>query len=293
MNRSSRRRRNPWKSASVGLGRWRKTVMRSFRYKPGRAKPILMVLGCPRSGTTLLTHMFDLDSSSRVYRTDEGLFDKANEVSPGRLRPLPWVQERLLAERAAFIQFKPQVESQRARELLEGLPESRIIWLYRHFMDVGRSTVSHGRGKQAHRNIQPIIQGDPDDWRCQNLDPATRETISGLYRPDLDPMSVAALFWYARNSLYFQQDLASLPRVCLMRYDDLVNDAMGVMEDVYDWMELPFPARKLASFKFSSSIGRGRGLEIDPAVKALGDELLDRFSKLPHVGIGGANLSLL
>ncbi len=268
-------------------------MLRSLRHKPGQEKPILMVMGCQRSGTTLLTHMFDLDPTSRVYRTDEVLFDKETEVAAGRLKPLPWIHQHLLRERAAFIQIKAQVELQRARELLEDLPGSRIIWLYRHFMDVGRSTISHGRGKQAHRSLQPILQGNQADWRCQNLDPAVQETIAGLYRPDLDPMSVAALFWYARNSLFFQQDLADDPRVCLMRYDDLVNDAMGVMEDVYDWMELPFPADKIVSFKFSSSIGRGRGLEIDPVVKDLCDELLNRFSQLPHVGIGGANLSLL
>jgi len=281
------------KTFTIRLGRWRKSMLRNMRHKPGQEKPILMVMACPRSGTTLLTHMFDLDPSSRVYRDHEILFDQETEVAPARLKPLSWVQQQFLKDRASFIQFKPLTESQRAHELLEGLPGSRIIWIYRHYMDVGRSTVSHGRGKQAHRSLQPILQNDQADWRCQHLGAEIRETIAGHYRPDLDPMSVSALFWYARNSLYFQQELAAEPRACLMRYDDLVNDSMGVMEDVYDWMERPFPAQKFASFKFSSSIGRGRGLEIDPAVKDLCDELLNRFSELPHVGIGGANLSLL
>jgi len=269
----------------------RKGLYRALRCRRDPAKPVVVVLGCQRSGTTLLSHMFNLDLASRIYEEmDPPLVEPSAAAEFIRLRPLPRVREHLAADRARFVLIKPLVESQRAHALLDELPTARVVWLYRHHLDVARSNLALFGRRNGIDDLRPIAAGAQDDWRCQDLPAAAQATIGELFREDMDELSAAALFWWARNTLFFAQDLAVEPRVRVLRYDDLVTAPAAVMRELYAWLGLPYPGDRITADVFASSVGRGRDLGLEPQVTRLCEDMLARLEALPRLA-GGAPAS--
>ena len=72
-------------------------------------KHIVFILGCQRSGTTLMTRIFNRDLQTRVYTA----FSDLSSLDPDRLRldPHHMIAERFRKDNAAMVVAKPIVES--------------------------------------------------------------------------------------------------------------------------------------------------------------------------------------
>jgi hypothetical protein len=261
-----------------------KAVLRRLRCPARPDKGVAMVLGCQRSGTTLLSSIFDRDMTSRVYGELDAALTDERDGTPIRLRELAAIRERIAGDHARFVLIKPLVESQRAHELLAGIPGSRAIWLFRHHLDVARSNLAHFGDRNGIDDLRWIARARTDNWRCENLSDEVRNRIQGLFREDMDCLSAAALFWWARNSLFFSQELNNEPRVRVLRYDDLVESPAEVMRSLYCWLGFPYPGDRITSDVFVSSIGRGRDLRLEPEVAELCEEMQARLESLPRIG---------
>jgi len=184
------------------LYRLRKRLHQRLTYAPGQEKTVVFIVGCQRSGTSMLHHLLRQDRETVTY--DELSPLSTRDAAAGlRWKPLPEVRQRILADRSPLVVTKPLVESQRLAELLDLFPSTRGIWMYRHFADVAVSNVKHFPAGTGLRDLRPIVDDDRTNWRAENLDPAAARVVRDLYREDLGPHDVAALFWYARNSLFF------------------------------------------------------------------------------------------
>jgi hypothetical protein len=262
--------------------RLRKRLHQYTRYRPGAAKPVLFIVGCQRSGTSLVHHLLRLDLDTVTYDEESAL--SAGDAAEGlRWAPLPEVARRFEADRAALIVTKPLVESQNLDRLLGALPGSRALWMYRDYRAVARSNVAYFPDGTSHSDILPIIAGDQANWRAERLGAGARDLLRSLYRPDLSAHDAAALFWYARNSLVFEHGLSADPRVRACRYEELLADPAGIMRAVYAFLERPWPGDRIVADVEPAPKRAPRPLDLEPAIAEACAGLLARLDAVPRI----------
>lgn len=262
--------------------RLRKRIRQYFKYSPGTEKKVLFVVGCQRSGTSMIHHLFRLDWNTVTY--DEISPLSLSDPNRFRMDPLPVVRALIMAQRAPLVVAKPLVESQNTGALLDAFPEAKAIWMFRNYQDVARSNLKFFGEDTGHRDLAPILAGDGGNWRSEHVDQQTLKVLRRLYKPDLPPHDAAALFWYVRNRLFFARGFSENPRVGLCRYEDLVSDPIGTMKASYGFIDSPYPGDRIIKDVFSHSKGKGRHLDLTPAVKDACRELLECLESLPRMG---------
>jgi len=249
-------------------------------------RAILVVLGCQRSGTSMMLRAIDQDWDAKVF----GEFSSINlPAGPGhhegdprqqfsiRMRPLAQVDAELARLRYRIVALKPLVESQRAAEILESIDGARLVWMYRDYRDVSRSIVGTF-GKDIHRrNLEPIIRSEPGNWRSESVAEDVRAVVANHYSPDMDPLDGAALFWYARNRLFLDQALAGNERVLLLSYEDLVAEPVAMLARVYGFAGLGTPVSRVAKGIHARAVGAGRQSTPSPEISELCEGLTHRL----------------
>lgn len=262
--------------------RCRKRAYQFARYRPGSAKPVLLVVGCQRSGTSLMHHLLRLDFGTVTYDEVSPL-SVDDRVEGLRWSPLSAVAARFRADRAALIVAKPLVESQNLDRLLDAFPDGRALWMYRDHHAVALSNVRYFPPGTSHRDLEPILGGDDANWRAERLGEDTRRLIAAIHRPDLPALDAAALFWYARNSLLFERGLDGDPRVRACRYDDLLADPAGIMRAAYEFIERPWPGERIVADVGTATPRRGQAPSFDPAVEEACNRMLERLERVPRL----------
>jgi hypothetical protein len=191
------------------------------------------------------------------------------------------VREAIAAHDVPIVVLKPLVESQRAHELLEALPGSKVLWLYRHYQDVASSNLKAFGMDNGINDIRPIAAGDETNWRSQNAGEETKALVRRFFADDMNPYDAAALFWYARNQLFFDQGLDQDPRrAMLCRYEDLAVDPAKMMKRVYAFIGTPYPGDEIVQDVHPQSVGKGKKINLSPEVERLCDGLLERMERL-------------
>lgn len=241
-------------------------------------KTVVLILGIQRAGTSMMYWVFERDMGVKVYRESSKLssLDTNEHV---RLNPLSSVVTEIDRHQLPMVVFKPLVESQRAHELMAAFPGSKVLWAYRHYQDVAASNLKAFGADNGHRDLQPFLTNDPNNWRSQNSSEETRQTIRRFYEMDLNPFDAAALFWWARMQLYFEQSLDKNPNVLLSRYEDLVTHPAQTMKRTYTFLGRPYPGDHIVKDVNAQSLGKGRVTKLSPAVDKLCGDLLDRLDR--------------
>jgi hypothetical protein len=98
----------------------------------------------------------------------------------------------------------------------------------------------------------------------------------------MNPWDAAALFWWARNALFFERGLQLRSDVRTCRYEELVAEPLRVLRGVYALLGRPFPEQRLAGVS-AASIGRGRVITLSADVALLCEEMLARLEQV-HAG---------
>ena len=83
-------------------------------------KSVLFIVGCQRSGTTVMRRILETDLNSKTY----GEYSKLSSNGI-RWRSLEWVKNEFDKEKAPFIVSKPLVESQNVPAILDYFPVGR------------------------------------------------------------------------------------------------------------------------------------------------------------------------
>jgi hypothetical protein len=244
-------------------------------------KATVLVVGCQRSGTTLMLELFNADQRSVTFPEQSALSSPAEGRL--RLRPLPEVRRRIERIRAPLLVLKPLVESQNVTTLLDGLDTSYAIWMYRRPESVAASDLSYFGLHNGERNLRLLLTNEPPNWRGEVVPESTREVVSRHYRPDMDPHDAAALFWWARTSLFFDLGLDERRDVRLCSYEGLVGDPEPVMRSLYEFVGVPYPERNITAGVHRRSAGRKDDFPLSREVRLLCEELWER---LEGVGSG-------
>jgi hypothetical protein len=204
-----------------------------------------------------------------------------------RLRPLPEVKDHIEQLRAPITVLKPLVESQHTPQLLDGLPNARAVWMFRGFESVAVSNVTYFGRDNAGRDLRLLLTNDPPNWRGELVPDEVRAVLEKHYAPEMSPHDAAALFWWARNRLFFDLSLDKRPDVFLCEYEALVEAPREVMRSIYEFCGVAPPARDTTRQIHSKARDRGSASVIGAEVKALCEELHERLLGCARVPAAG------
>jgi hypothetical protein len=253
---------------------------RAYRFthpfrRDGR-QAVVLIVGCQRSGTTLMLELFEADRRSVTFPERSILSSPAEDRL--RLKPLPEVKRSLERFGAPLLVLKPLVESQHVPALLDGLDNSYAIWMYRRPESVALSDLSYFGVENGERNLRLLLSNDPPNWRGEVVPETTRSVISRHYRPGMDPRDAAALFWWARTSLFFDLRLDERPDVRLCGYERLVGDPDSSMRSLYEFVGVTYP-----EWNITRGVHRGpaapKEVQLSPEVRRLCDGLWERLER--------------
>jgi hypothetical protein len=260
---------------SKRLRRVSKHLYQNIRWRTLDRPKLLLIVGCQRSGTTLMARLFDADRDCRVFNEFSALSCVGKDGI--RLNPLPDVAAVISRVPAPLVVAKPLVETQRLRTLLNYFPGAKALFMYRRYTDVASSDLSKFGPRNAIDNIRPIAVGDTHDWRSAGASAAVRAHVAKFYSDTMSPNDAAALFWFARNQLYYDLELQSRAEVMLCRYEHLAAEPAALMRQVYEFVGVNCPDLSHTGQVHAESVTKGKSLELLPAVRALCDQLQARL----------------
>lgn len=251
-----------------------KKIYQTVRFRGSYSKTLLFVVGCQRSGTSLIMEIFEKDLNTKTY----GEFSKLSNASETRIRlnSLRSVKRVIDKDKAPLIVLKPLVESQNLPKLLSYFPESKALWMYRHYKDVACSNILHWGPRNGINDLRPIVRNEPDNWRSENVSVA-RDIVKEFFSEEMNAYDAAALFWFVRNSFFFELDLANNSNVKLCKYNKLVTSPSKDVKEIYEFLGRSFPGNRIVSSIFSSSVNKGRDVKLSPEVDQLCMELLKKL----------------
>jgi hypothetical protein len=195
----------------------------------------------------------------------------------------PTVVRRLRRIPFEVVAAKPLVESDRAVELMDAAEPVKAVWMLRHYRGVARSSLRRFGEDNPYLDLQPFRDNDGLDWRCRGASKQTRETVVELMNEELSPLDAAALFWWVRNQLYFDQQLWSEERIRIIRYERACSSSGEVAEALSDYIEIPLPQRSIAAKVRSEpkAVSEVKDLNLD--VERLCQKLWDSFAGCPEL----------
>lgn len=280
--KGTRRRELSLNNATYKAWRIGKSIYHAGRYVKIRNKKILFIVGCQRSGTTLLSDLFEHDPQTKSY----GEVSKLTSEDPIRqLRLNDWtsVRDTLTQDKSPLVVLKPLVESQHLPELLDFMPNSSAVWLYRDYRDVASSAIIAWGRANAIRDLSHIVKNTPNNWRTEYVSEETRSIVSDFFSEDMSGHDAAALFWYVRNQIFFDRNLAALDNVMTCHYSEFVLNATSVMRTIYQFVDVDYPGDWIAFRVHGNSVKKGRKIKISPPIEELCKALLAQLNRI-HYG---------
>jgi Sulfotransferase domain len=251
-----------------------------------RARPderrVVMIFGCQRSGTTMLQQTF-LDRSWRVLILEE---HDRRLVGP-EPREVTWQEYSTVLGRIRRLPFevvaaKPLAESASATALMDAAGAVKAVWMLRHYSEVARSNVNRFGTDNPYRDLHPIRSRDALDWRYRGATEETWQTVTALLNRRLTPYDAAALFWWTRNQLYFDQRLWEDDRIRILRYERACNQPDEVIRSLSDHIGVTLPRGSIAS-RVRAQPFHPETREFDPDVEQLCKKLWDSFEGCPEL----------
>ncbi len=241
-------------------------------------KRVLFIVGCQRSGTTMLSKIFNEDLNTNNYGEYSKLssLDKKGKI---RLNPLNLVEKELKKDKAPFTILKPLVESQNTNKMLDFFGSSQALWVYRNYKDVASSNLIKFGIENGIRNLKPVVENDKENWRSENITIEERNLILKYYSLDMNPYDAAVLFWILRNNLYFKQDMDKNPRILICKYEYLIKYPKIVLEDIYNNSNQVFPGDRITKLIHSKSVHKGKNISITPEIDDIANSLLIRLDE--------------
>ncbi|HBH47116.1 MAG TPA: hypothetical protein DDX98_00655 [Bacteroidales bacterium] len=246
--------------------------------KKDSTKIILSVVGCQRSGTTLLKQIFHRDINTYVFS------EKSEVTGCGknklRLKPLNEIEEILDSKPFPIKVIKPLVESQNLDFILDYFKNARAIWIYRNYRDVSLSNIYKFGINNGIKDLKSVLDRKLSDWQCERVPQHIYSILKKSYDDKMDPYDAAALFWFVRNNFYFEHKHDIDSRVFLCKYEDLVVRPSVVMKRIYNWIGEVFPGDRCIKQVRSSSIGKGIKVDLSEDIEQLCQQMMERFDSI-------------
>lgn len=246
-------------------------VNKSIRHKfqsPRETIPVF-VFGRQRSGTSMLMFALHLHPQTVVY--DE---HKDSIVFKDHLiRDFRTVQHVVDSSRAPFCCFKPICDSHRIMDFLKAFPQSRNLWVYRHYKANALSALK--KFPHATRAVRLTCTGQVGGgWFQEGVSAETEAILKSVYSDKLTSFDLSCLAWWARNQIFLEHQLANHPRVTLVRYETLVVEGEENLAWIFGRLGLPMH-QKCGRFIHQSSVRKPEAPTLAPSVEELCEKTLN------------------
>ncbi|MBZ6379676.1 hypothetical protein B5C34_15275 [Pacificimonas flava] len=237
----------------------------------GRRPPVtVFVTGTPRSGTNMLMYALDRTfQTTALHETDPRAYEDF------ALRDLGTIRALRDSTRGSYMIVKCLMEGERLTDMTRALAPARGIWLTRH---VDAMVRSHQKSFPGNREAIDEIVADRSAgvWRARGMSEETHELLRSAYRPGLSDENAAALFWWQRNRLVFDQRLPDRPDMAILDYDRLTENPHGTGRALAARLGLPY-----SRFMYSGIVARAPGVRrevpLAPHIRELCEEMWARI----------------
>ena len=250
-----------------------KKKTRRLLARPVPSTPVFL-FGKQRSGTTMLMTAFHFHPDTEVF--DEHGNNKA--FLDFRIRSLDTLAELVKKSKAPVVCFKPISDSHLIQDFARAFPEGRFIWIYRDYRDSAASALR--KFPHATRAIKLICEGkEGGGWFQESVSEENINILQDVYKAPLSEFDLACLVWWARNKLFTETKVSSLPHWLLLKYEPLVTEPRQVFDQVFDFIGLPHH-EDAYQFVHSDSIKRHEHPDLNPEVANLCDTLTQELDEL-------------
>ncbi len=234
----------------------------------------LFVAGMQRSGTNMLMETLEWSRHTAVYHeTDPRTFDNY------QMRPRALVQAVAARSAAPLFVIKCLCELDEVRSLMDAFAPARVVWLVRSYDDTVNSAI-RSFGNFHHQAMRLARDKTAADWRGRGMSDETQAHLRRLVHPGMNEASAAALMWYYRNVLFFEQRLDVDERAQALSYERLVAEPGPTLQAVLQANGQPVGGPWLTRYVHVRSVGKSPQADIEPGVRSLCDGLLARFRAL-------------
>jgi hypothetical protein len=236
-------------------------------------KSPVLIAGLQRSGTTMLMNIFHLHPETDVF--DEARESKA--FFDFRIRSVDIVRQVIADSHFRFPCFKIIADSHILPAIMRGLPDAKVIWMYREYSANAASRLK--KFPHATAAIRAVCEGRlGGGWFAEGVSTAIRRSLQGLDRSGFSDFDYACLVWWVRNQIFFDLGLATDPRVRLLRYETLVVDPRSTMNDLFRWLDMPSSGQSMR-FVHAQSLFKRDLPSLDPQVETLCSGLQQRLDE--------------
>jgi hypothetical protein len=259
-----------------------KRLRASFRTADGQSA-VTFVAGVQRSGTNMLMDVLEQSLSTDVYHErDPRAFERYE------MRDIETIARLHASCQAPHFVIKSLCELQRLSDLKQRFPGAKIVWIVRHYNDTVNSMLISfpNFGKQIQRLARDKAS---DGWRGEGMSDDTQALLKRYAHPEMNEATGAALMWYLRNVLFFEQGLDQSKDLILVSYERLVSSPESEFRRIFDFVGIPYSpwhSRKVVA----SSIRKREPPDIEPKVQQECEHLLQAFHKLIKKPSIGSNL---
>jgi hypothetical protein len=249
---------------------------RSNPVPTGSAVPVF-VFGVQRSGTNMVARGFRSSPEFEVFNEND-----KRAFTDFRIRPVDEVAPLIGRSEHRWVLFKPLCDSHRAVELLEELGDpvpGRALWVHRQVDPRVRSALAKF-GDANLRALREIAAGRGEGmWQAGGLSQQNLRLVSSFDFDIMSPAGAAALFWFVRNSLFFELGLDRRSDVLPVSYDRLIESPDKVTQRICGFLGCRWD-RRFAEHIEPRHPSKAPPLEIDARIRSLCEELQARFDAL-------------
>ncbi len=240
----------------------------------GSPRQHVFVAGMQRSGTNMLMEILEWSAHTDVYHeTDPRAFEHYE------MRPRAVIHTLAEKSSSSFFIIKSLCELDQLAELMDEFPPARTLWIVRAFDDSVSSAIrSFGNfSVQLHRLAR---DKNGNGWRGRGMSDETQAILRRCDHPGISEASAAALMWYYRNILFFEQGLDGNPAVKVVFYEDMVTQPETALRDIFRFLGIADWSPWLTRYIHAGSVRRSPRTDIDPAIRHVCEELATRFAGL-------------
>jgi hypothetical protein len=220
----------------------------------------------------MLMAVLDADPRTIVYGEESILTSQTDKL---RLLPTSTLNERIRRLRTPLVVVKPLVESQNAPSLLNDIVNAKAVWLYRRFDSVAVSNLRKFGGRNGFSDLELLLSNDPTNWRGEVVPDETRERLNAFLSKPVSELDAAALFWWARNMLFFQLGLDHRDDVNPIAYERLVARPRETLASIYRFMDASEPRADVTKQVHADAGTRGVKVAISSDIARLCQDLYE------------------
>ncbi|MBC2717413.1 MAG: sulfotransferase [Desulfobacteraceae bacterium] len=238
-------------------------------------KPLyyLWILGCQRSGTTLLERMFRNDLDSAVF----GEFSQLTIGSDRTvLKPFSEVEKVIASCNARYAVIRPLFESDRVSEILGFFQPSTAIWVFRAPRDVVNSMVNKWGDLffEISRQVEQDVNGK---WRLEGLHKSIKEEAKCLTGTDEKIEDLYALYWLKRNEIIDEAALCHNNQILFLNYERLVSSPKLCADKIMKCLGVRGVWKYFSTDAHLRSLNRNITLTISPEIQEHCDILYNKL----------------